>query len=257
MARVPFSFSDFQRECQTETGHHRLDNHLGQRMLGLRVIVPPGLQDQYPFNASAYALMQQLRAEILEYGILEFPGLPVNKTNHTLAQRAPAEHSYSSNTYLTDYCQVPHQDIPPFPSAFWLGQPRRFSATWVLSNTGVQAFMQLQATEPALTIDELHRRLVPTTLLNHTGLLLNHSPGLALYDNSDEQQLYHARTCNFDAVANTPAHDRDTPMYAYNEPGLLNCIDTLDSRRGNDHRCSQDLAEVQSFLQKESSPARF
>src|SRR5690606_31269730 len=116
-----FNFDDLARDCAVEIGHRRLDG----RAIGARVHVPAALLGQYPYNASCYAFLQQLRAAIDEFGLIEFPGLPVNRTNHTLAQRAPWQHDYSPNPYMTDICQAPHQDTPPFPTGFWLGAPRR------------------------------------------------------------------------------------------------------------------------------------
>ena len=84
--RKPFSLYDFEQECEVNEGVHPLDKGEGVAPIGLEITVPSALHERYPFNASAYALMQQLRNAIYEYGLIEFPGLPVNKTNYTLAQ---------------------------------------------------------------------------------------------------------------------------------------------------------------------------
>lgn len=249
MPRQPFTFQDLTRECRVATGCHRLDG----RQLGARIEVPEALRGRYPYNASAYAFLQQLRPAIHELGLIEFPHLPVNKTNHTLAQRSPREHQYSPNPYLTDICQSPHQDTPPLPTAFWLGERRRFFATWVVSQQGLEAFLALSRQAPGLGIEALHQRLVPQSLAEGTGLVLNREPGLLLLDNSEAQLLYHARTCQFDAVANEPDYCSDSPMYAYNEVGLLHYIDSLDIRRGPEDRDPMDLAQVQDFLRQEQA----
>ena len=92
---------------------------------------------------------------------------------------------------------------------------------------------------------------MPESLSDGSGLLLNHEAGLILIDNSDAQRLYHARTCQFAEVEANPDYDSDAPMYAFNEPGLLNYIDQLDSRRGQHDRCAEDLAEVKVFMAQE------
>lgn len=246
MQRTAFCFADLARECEVLVGHRTLDG----RALGARVHVPEALRDQYPYNASAYAFLQQLRPAIYEYGLIEFPGLPVNPVNHTLAQRAPWEHLYSVNPYLTDYCQAPHQDTPPYPTAFWLGQPRQFFATWVVSIQGLTGFQTLARQQPDLDIVALHRRLVARTLAEGQGWLINREPGLVLLDNSDACRLYHARTCSFERLEGQEEAP-DTPMYAYNEMGLLHYIDQLDSRRGMQHRDPVDQAQVEAFLAAE------
>ncbi len=247
MARIPFSYQDLAADCEIHTGHYTLDG----RQLGARVVVPTELMGQYPYNSSAYGFLQQLRQAIFDYGLIEFPGLPLNPQNHTLAQRAPQQHSYSSNPYMTDFCQSPHQDTPPYPTAFWLDAPRRFFATWVMSTAGAEHFYQQQALQPQLEIEALHRQLLPASLAQGSGLLLNQSPGLLLIDNSQHQQLYHARTCNFAAQAAEPDFASDSPMYAFNEVGLLNYIDLLDSRRGPEHRVGAEMAVVRAFMDAE------
>lgn len=249
--RVPFTFSDISGECEVETECFRLDDGR-ERRLGARVHVPPALRDRYPYNGSAYGFLQELRSAIFELGIVVFPDLPVRRTNHTLAQRAPNEHAYSQNPYLTGRCQSPHQDTPPYPTAFWLDDPRRFFATWVLSSTAAEAFYRLQQAEPALGIEDIHRHLVPETLAEHTGLLLNHDPGLLLIDNSARCALYHARTCRFAAVEAAEVELRDSPMYAFNEVGLLEHLHSLDERRGTEDLSEVDLENVKRFLRDES-----
>ena len=118
----------------------------------------------------AASALQQLRKEIFEWGIIEFPGLPLNPTNYTLAQRAPQQHAYSSNPYLTDFCQRPHQDTPPYPTAFWLAAPRRYFATWVMGHTMAERFYQLQGQQPQLSVDALHEQWVARSLEEGSGL---------------------------------------------------------------------------------------
>jgi hypothetical protein len=244
MARVPFNFSDLEQDCEISIGHYRLDT----RCLGARVQVPAELYGVYPYNGSAYGFLQQLQPAIYELGVIEFPDLPLNKTNFTLAQRAPTEHTYSSNPFLTDRCQQPHQDTPPLPTAFWLDTARRYFATWLLTAAGLRDFATYTASNPHFDLETVHRELVPRSLEAGTGLLLNQTPGLLLIDNSAHQALYHARTCNFSALQQAPTQLIDSPMYAFNEIGLLNYIDQLDSRRGNEGRDVRDLQEVQAFL---------
>ncbi len=207
---------------------------------------------QHPYNTSAYAFLQQLRTEILEYGTLEFPDLPVNKTNYTLAQRAPREHRYSRNPYLTGEYQHLHQDTPPYPTAFWLDAPRRYFATWVVSTPGLEAFLDYTRRHPQQSLQATHQQLVPECLANGTGVLLNHTPGLLLIDNSEQQKLYHARTAITAQLQNAAADYCDTPMYAFNEIGLLHYIDTLDEHRGQEHRCNEDKSDIQIFLAQEN-----
>lgn len=245
--RNAFTLSDIAAECQLQPAIYTLD----QRQLGLRIDVPAALQSQYPYNASAYTWLQQLRPSIFEYGIIEFPELALNSCNHTVAMRHPAEHQYSDNPYLNSFFQSPHQDTPPYPTAFWLGGKRRFAATWVMSLQGRNAFAALQADAPTRSLATIHRALIPTLLNQKQSLLLNTRAGLTLLDNSKHNNLYHARTCQFDAVAAQPNACQDTPTYAFNEIGLLHYIEQLDSRRGEHDRDSDDLAIMQAFLQNE------
>lgn len=247
MSRKPFTFFDLQAECQIETACHQLDD----RPIGVKIRVPPELYNRYPYNASAYVFLQQLRQPLLEFGTVEFPNLPLNKTNHTVAMRHPKQHSYSSNPFLTRFCQEPHQDTPPYPTAYWLDQPRRYSATWVMSLQGLLAYEKFRRQQPQADTETAHRHLVSHSLANGTGLLFNHSPGLMLMENDRHHKLYHARTCNFEAVENNPNNAEDTPTYAFNEPGLINYIDVLDSRRGNEDRDAVDLEEVKAFMAQE------
>lgn len=251
--RIPFSFSDITHDCTISEGVYQLDNQPGQnRRLGIRIHVPQALHNQYPYNASAYAFLQQLRKEIFECGLIELPGLPLNPTNHTLAQAAPWQHLYSTNPYMTDYYQSPHQDTPPYPTAFWLNNERRYFATWVISSGMAEAFYRFQAANPGLTLQQVHRHLVAESLSTKRGLLLNRNPGLLLIDNSQHQQLYHARTCLFDSDSHPGEASTDSPSYAYNEIGLLNYIDTLDSRRGQAWRDETDRQQVIDFMRKET-----
>lgn len=249
MHRRPFTFRDFEHECDIQLHCHTLDG----QPLGAKINIPSALQQQYPYNSSAYGFLQQLRSEIFELGTIEFPHLPLNKTNYTLAQRAPKEHAYSANPYMTGNCQQPHQDTPPYPSAFWLAQARQYFATWLLSLTAVEAFFELNRSRPELSQEELHRILVPSSLKNKSGLLINQQPGLILIDNSQHCSLYHARTCNFQAIAAYPDFHNDTPMHAFNEIGLLHYIDTMDERRGLQDRDAADLTEVKAFMENEKA----
>ena len=249
MSRKPFTFNDILQECKIETGCY----HLGEKQIGARIHVPEPLYQHYPYNGSAYGFLQQLRQEILDFGTVEFPNLPVNKTNHTVALRSPREHTYSSNPFLTDNCQSPHQDTPPYPTAFWLGAPRLYFSTWLHTLAVVEEFYEYRQSNPLISVEEIHRMMVPKSLKEHSGVLVNQHPGLILIDNSEKHALYHARTCNFDRVAKNPNYNSDSPLYAFNEVGLLNYIDTIDSRRGKNDRCNKDLAEVKQFLANEKA----
>lgn len=250
-SRVQFTLHDLLAECTSDVGVYRLDDG-AERRLGLRVHVPPGLMGRGPYASTAYSFLQQLRGAIHEHGLIEFPGLPVNPTNHTLAQRAPWEHAYSQNPYLTGFCQSLHQDTPPYPTAFWLGAERRFFATWVTSRQGPRRLDAAQRAARAATVDALHEALVPASLNEGWGALVNHRPGLLLLDNSEACGLYHARTCLPGAGAAARALEPDAPSFAFNEVGLLEYIDTLDERRGAEHRCADDRAEVLAFLRHEA-----
>ena len=246
MPRVPFCFADIAAECRVESGVHRLDGH----RLGLRITVPEALRERYPYCGSAYGFLQELRREILDYGLVEFPGLPLNPQNYTLAQRAPQQHQYSSNPYLTDFCQQPHQDTPPYPTAFWLPAPRRYFATWVMGEDGVQRVMS--ALRRGASIDEVHQRLQAQSIAQGWGLLVNQQPGLLLIDNSSRNRLFHARSGNWQAQRAEPDFDTDTPMYAFNEVGLLNYIDVMDSRRDTGDRNADECEELRRFLDSEA-----
>lgn len=248
MARAKFNFNDIERECQIQYGCHQLDG----KTLGISVNVPEALQNGPIFSGSVYGFLQQLREPIFEYGTIEFPDLPFNKTNYTLAQKAPWQHLYSSNHYMTDYCQHPHQDTPPYPTAFGLEQPRRYFATWLMSVQGVNHYYEQERSKTRASTEDLHRELVPQSLKNGTGILVNQQPGLILIDNSNHSQLYHARTACFDMLEreHPSKKSQDVPMYAFNEVGLLNHIDQLDSRRGLQWRDNSDAAEVERYLDK-------
>lgn len=253
MARKPFTLADLAQECRIETGCYALHGINTPRRIGAKVFVPGELLQRYPYNASAYAFLQALRSDIYEYGTIEFPGLPLNRSNYTIAMRAPREHSYSSNPYLTGECQHLHQDTPPYPTAFWLENEREFFATWIVSLPGLQRYAQFTREHPGMTMNDVHRTLVPESLGNGTGIVVNHSPGLILIDNSEHQQLYHARTCRFAAVEKNPGYMQDAPMYAFNEIGLLNYIDTMDEQRGMQDRDNDEKAEIARFMQSENA----
>ena len=251
MLRKPFTFTDLAQECRIETGCYAVHGLNSSRKIGAKVFVPDTLFERYPYNATAYAFLQQLRSAIFEFGIIEFPGLPLKKSNHTIAMRAPREHSYSSNPYLTNECQHLHQDTPPYPTAFWLDEERHYFATWIVSQPGLQRYAQFTHENPGMAMNDVHRVLVPESIANHTGVVLNHSPGLLLIDNSEHQQLYHARTCRFDAIAQNPHYSKDAPMYAFNEIGLLNYIDTMDEQRGEQDRDVDEQKNVADFIAAE------
>lgn len=251
MPRQAFTFADIAQECRIETGCYALHGLNSSRRIGTKVFVPNELLQRYPYNASAYALLQQLRSAIFECGTIEFPGLPLNRSNHTIAMRAPREHRYSSNPYLTNECQHLHQDTPPYPTAFWLGEERHYFATWIVSLPGLQRYAQFTRENKTMTMNDVHRVLVQESLTQGTGIVVNHAPGLILIDNSEHQQLYHARTCRFEAVAQNPHYTEDAPMYAFNEIGLLNYIDTMDEQRGEQDRDASEQKTVADFLAAE------
>ncbi|HSC76601.1 MAG TPA: hypothetical protein VLB90_10245 [Pseudomonadales bacterium] len=251
MSRPSFTFADIAQECRVETGCHALHGLQNPRKTGIKIFVPNALQQRYPYNATAYTFLQELRAAIFEYGTIEFPGLPLNRSNHTIAMRSPREHRYSSNPYLTNECQHLHQDTPPYPTAFWLDEERHYFATWIVSLPGLQRYTRFTNEHPGMTMNDVHRVLVPESLANGTGIVVNHTPGLILIDNSEHQQLFHARTCRFDAVAQNPDYSEDAPMYAFNEIGLLNYIDTMDEQRGSANRDAAEQAEIAAFMQRE------
>lgn len=248
MSRQKFSFQDFSRECRLQHDCHEIDG----RGFGLRVFIPEELKNHFPYNSSAYDFLQFFREEIFQYGTIEFPGLAVNRQNHTVALRAPKEHSYSDNPFLTEPCQRPHQDTPPYPTAFWLDAKRNYFATWVMGEPAMESFFKAMSQHPGKTLDDLHRLLVPQSLEEKTGILLNHAPGLLLIDNSRHHNLYHARTCLFDKVKNNPDYEKDSPLYAFNEVGLMSYIDTIDSRRGQHDRNTEEARNVQLFMQQET-----
>lgn len=237
-----------KKHAQWTAGEWQLDG----AALGMRINIPSQLHRQAPFTATAYTYLHALREDIHRHGIVWLPTLPVNKTNHTLAQRSPHQHRYSSNHYLTDICQAPHQDTPPHPTAFWLSGERRFSATWVMGEAGAQRYYQFAQQHPHLGIEQIHRQLVPDSLYNSWGLLINQQAGLILIDNSQHAKLYHARTSHFAAVDALPtdsvAHHTDIPMYAYNVIGLLYYIDQLDEQRGTAHRDAAEIAAIRQRL---------
>jgi hypothetical protein len=120
-----------------------------------------------------------------------------------------------------------------------------------MSTPGLAAFTEAQRAQPDAAIETLHKQLVPRSIENGTGILLNRSPGLLLIDNSEHQQLFHARTCLFDTFSRHTGEITDTPMYAFNEVGLLHYIDTLDERRGVHDRDSAEQADVAAFMAQE------
>lgn len=247
-SRRIFSFGDFIQECELLEGTIELKSSRGLAKLGAKVVVPDALMDQFPFNTSAYDFLQFFREEIFQYGIIEFPNLPVNLSNYTVAMRAPEEHQYSANPYLTESCQTPHQDTPPYPTAFWLGQERMLSATWVMTDLGAERFFEVSQANRGLSVEEVHQRVVPKTLNEKSAVLLNHTPGLLLIDNSQHHQLYHAKTCRFENRKGLLGAPTDNPMYTFNEVGLLQYIDSLDEQRGRQHRNSQEVGWVRAAM---------
>ena len=247
MLRKKFSLEDITRQSKVSEGHYDIDG----RKIGLRIEIPKPLHDQFPFKQNAYDFLQFLREPIFEYGLIEIPDLAVNLCNYTLAQKDPSEHHYSQNPYLTGRCQAPHQDTPPYPTAFWLGEARQYSATWVMSESFCQQFYQFQASHRQLSLDQIHQALVARSIENKQALLLNQEPGLLLIDNSHHQNLYHARTTKLDHFDNFCKLRQDSPMYAFNEVGLLNYIDQLDEQRGQENRCEQNKEAVSAFMQQE------
>jgi hypothetical protein len=247
MQRTPFNFADISKDCQIETGCHQL----GKKRFGLKIHIPEELKSQYPYNASAYDFLQFLRPAILQHGTVELPNLAVNPSNYTIKLKSPREHIGNPNPFISDECQSPHQDTPPYPTAFWLSGQRQFYATWVMNEQASERFYQYQQAKPELSIKQLHQILVNESLNQGTGLLLNQEPGLLLIDNSQHHKLYHARTCNFAAIAAQPNFEKDSPMYAFNEIGLLNYIDTLDIHRGEADKNQAEAEQVRAFLQQE------
>ncbi len=242
-----FTLNDLLQECDTCEGHHCID---GQR-LGLKIFIPQELYSSFPFNVTVYDFIQQLRGEIFEYGIIEMPSLPFNRCNYTLSQKDPTEHSYSQNSYTTDFCQAPHQDTPPYPTAFGLLSPRKHSATWVMKTVMLERFYQYQAQHRSLSVDELHQQLIQKSLDEGSSILVNQEPGLLLIDNSDHQSLYHARTSLVDQSDRYCKIRHDSPVYAFNEIGLLNYIDSLDEHRGDEFRSESEKQRVIQFLESE------
>ena len=252
MPQAALDWAHIERDCKVKRGVFALDG----RPVGLRIEVPPHLQQHAPYNSNAYAFLQGLRAQIRQHGVIVLPDLPLNPCNYTLAQRSPHEHGYSSNPYLTDLCQAPHQDTPPYPTAFWLSAARRWSATWIMRAAGAQRYYAYAQAHPQLSTLQIHRVLVPLSLAQGWGLLLNQMPGLLLIDNSNASGLYHARTCNFAALDALPpqqaqAAHSDSPMYAFNEVGLQHYIDQLDERRGPAHRDAAERERTLVFMQAE------
>ncbi len=239
MQNRAFSWNDIEAECQVTTHCFYIE-----KPLGAEIIVPKALQNQYPYNGSVYDWLYFLREEIKQLGYLHFPQLPINKCNYTLAQGAPQQHRYSNNPFMTSWFQEPHQDTPPYPTAFGLEQERRFFATWLLGQEYLYRFFELK--QQGMALEQIHRQLVPESISNQAGLLINTQPGLSIIDNSDYHPLYHARTCQIEAVKQQPDFDSDAKMYAFNEVGLLYYIDQMDSERGQAFRDEEDKKRVQS-----------
>lgn len=254
--RAAFTFDDIAADCRIDYGCHAVGD-LGLR-LGARVHVPPALFDTALYRSSAYAFMQQLRAAIAEHGLIEFPALPLNPQNHTLAQRAPAEHGYSSNPFLTGLCQRLHQDTPPYPTAFWLGAKRYASATWVVCASAADEFNRATAHLPDAELPRAHTHWVPRLVAEGRATLVNREPGLLLLDNSDAQRLFHCRTNVVDGLRPARPVTQDAPLHAFNEMGLLQRMQ-LDERRGEAHFCEEERRAIAEFVAREQAaegPAR-
>lgn len=243
MIKKSFSWQDIEAECSIETHCFHVE-----KPLGARITVPEKLQTHYPYNASVYNFLYFLKDEIKQLGYLHFPKLCFNKTNYTLAQGAPQEHSYSSNPFMTSWFQEPHQDTPPHPTAFGLETERKFFATWLLGPKYLQRFFFLQS--QGCDIESIHRELVPESIATGDALLINTSPGLSIIDNSDYHPLYHARTCQIEAVTQNPNFTSDSKMYAFNEIGLLYYIDQMDSKRGQVFRDDKERLIVSKRISR-------
>jgi len=246
--RKTFTFDDFIQSCHLEENTYSLKHKSGTKQLGAKITVPGELVNQYPYNASAYDFLQFFRKEIDEFGIIEIPTLPLNLSNYTVAMRAPEEHQYSANPYLSEQFQAPHQDTPPYPTAFWLANERILSATWVLTDLATEQFFDASNTFPNKSIESIHRMIVPKSLEEKSSVLLNYQPGLLLIDNSNQHQLYHAKTCRFENRQLNPNLHHDSPMYTFNEIGLLNYIDSLDEQRGTEYRNEEEKRWVREFM---------
>ena len=83
-------------------------------------------------------------------------------------------------------------------------------------------------------------------------ILVNHTPGLLLIDNSSAQNLYHARTTKLDHLDSFCKLRHDSPLFAFNEIGLMHFIDQLDEQRGQQHRDSKLSKEILDFMRQES-----
>lgn len=246
--RVPFTFEDIAAECSVDYECHALGDD-GAR-LGARVHVPPELFSAPIYRSSAYAFMQQLRAAIAEHGLIEFPNLPLNPQNHTLAQRAPSEHEYSSNPFLTGLCQRLHQDTPPYPTAFWLGAARRASATWVACASAAAEFNRATAHLGDADLPAAHAQWVPRLVTEGRATLVNRAAGLVLLDNSEAQRLFHCRTNVVDGERPAPPATAEAPLHAFNEMGLLQHMQ-LDERRGTAHFCEEERRRIAEFVAQE------
>jgi hypothetical protein len=118
-----------------------------------------------------------------------------------------------------------------------------------MSEAGLHAYQHLVDKNPKASIDQIHRQLLPLSLKEKTGLLLNHEPGLLLFDNSHHHQLFHCRSCQFSALDNNPNYSSDAPMYAFNEIGLTHYLHSMDEKRGQLDINHQEMKAVKHFLQ--------
>lgn len=248
MTSFAFNWQDLEQECRIEYDCYSLDNS----KLGARVYIPTEFHQQHPFNSNAYDFMQQLRSQIYDLGIIELVDLPVNHCNYTLAQKAPQQHQGNPNPFMTAHCQSPHQDTPPYPTAFWLPKHRNYYATWVVGSEFCEYFYQYQNQHPELSIEQVHKNLVPKSLEQAKGFLINQKAGLTLIDNSNAKLLYHARTCLFNKVECAESDITDSPMYAFNEMGLIHHLETLDVYRGTEYLDNHAKARMQAFLAQEA-----
>lgn len=239
MPKTTLTWQDIEQECRIEYGIYLL----GQAR-GARVFIPTELQRQAPYNTSIYQFFAALREQIKAFGIIEFPQFTFNKINYTLAQAAPWQHQYSHNPFMTSWWQEPHQDTPPYPTAFGLEEERSFFATWLMTEKVVRDYFS----HPAATIEEKHRLLVPQSLAQGEAVLINQQAGLTLIDNSGD--LYHARTCTMSTQNPHLNAEQDSPMYAFNEVGLAFYMQQLDSQRGDAFRDNEEQQRIKQRLEQ-------
>lgn len=245
ISRTRFTINDIFALTKPTEGCYQLD----AKTLGLRLDCQ-GIDDAL-LKRPVYDFLLYLRQDIFKYGVIELQNLDFNLCNYTLGQGAPIEHQGNPNPYMTAHCQDLHQDTPPYPTAFGLKAPRQFYATWLTNEAQMQEFYQQKASSQE-TLEQLHQRLVPTSLENQSGFLINQKPGLTIIDNSQANKLYHARTANFKAIEQAGNFSQDSKMYAFNEVGLLQHLRQLDIYRGNEHINLEEIERVKQLVQQEN-----